>query len=418
MSTLANAHPLFSGLRRTASFNKEVHIQTGDPEDKLLRNARRTLRQAIRERLNNLGTLLTEGEGNKIRITNTDSMSAAAKGRNIRALDVRFLSQGSFVYETLVRPAQPEHQEIDLDDGIYIPIEFEGGYPVLPSAALFYAVESALGPVVKENGWTFERKSTCVRVTLTGEGAHIDLPLFAVNQEDFNRVEENFRGRVGLLESREAATLNDSQIKDRESFRVGKDLILLAHREKNWEQSDPKAFQDWFEDCAARFGPVLRRMCRYLKAWRDEHFAESHLSSLALMVVCVEACEKLDGEPVDNRDDLLMWAAAETLTSMLKSGMIPNPIVEDAPPLDAKVTAEERAKLVSAAETLDEQMDQALNATHHAQIVVNRLRAAYGTRLPDEPDAVAVRVSDQTAAHIVRESKTVPMPRVGSSVSG
>lgn len=418
MSTLANAHPLFVGLRRKASFNKEVHIQSGDPEDKLLRNARRILRGAIRQRLNKLGTLLTEGEGNEIRVAKSDSLSAATKGRQIRSLDVRFLSQGSFVYETLVRPAQPDCQEIDLDDGIYVPIEFESGVPVLPSAALFYAVEKALEPVIEEQGWSFERKATCVRVSLTGEGAHIDLPLFAVDQSDFERVEKNYQNRIGLTESRKASILNDSRINQRDDFRVDKDLILLGHRERNWEPSDPKAFQDWFEDCVTRFGPVLRRMCRYLKSWRDEHFAKTKLSSLALMVVCVEACEKLDGEPADNRDDLLMWAAAETLVAVLKSGSIPNPIVDGAPPLDKKVTGEERTKLIAAAEALDEEMEQALYGTHHAQIVVDRLRRAYGDRFPDEPDAVVVRSAQQSAAYIKREGQQVAMPRVGNSVSG
>lgn len=63
----------------------------------------------------------------------------------------------------------------------------------------FSIVEEALAPLVKDKGWKFGKpKSTCVRISISGLGAHIDVPLYAAPDNDFATLKESVLLKAAL----------------------------------------------------------------------------------------------------------------------------------------------------------------------------------------------------------------------------
>ncbi len=56
-----------------------------------------------------------------------------------------------------------------------------------------------------------------------------------------------------------------------EDFWAEMEDIHLAMRNGEWKKSDPEQVSKWFNDRVTEHGDQLRRVCRYLKAWRDYH---------------------------------------------------------------------------------------------------------------------------------------------------
>lgn len=419
--TLANAHALFLGLKHENSFKRAIHIDSGDDEDRMLRQADGEIRAAIRRAFDRIGTILESEEGRRRRLVASDKRAheAIKKSNKVRSLDVRFLRQGSFAYRTLIRPAQCPPQELDLDDGVYVPVEFVGGVPIFPSAAFFYVIEQALEPLLREHpDWELETKDTCVRVSFKNKGAHIDLPLFAVDEDEFRRIEKNLND-ASDGHARVAKVLNEHRRPGlNDHYRVQPSAILRADREKDWEPSDPKKFQDWFETWAdgGQLGPVLRRVAMYGKAWRDHHFEDSALSSMAIMVSAVAAISAVPGKPADNRDDELALLALKRLRSDLNGEGIFHPLTNTR--LDANIDDAERDRLTETLDRSIKSFDDALNITTNAYAVVKHLRSIFGERLPDLPEAVDIKRAAQVAAYTEEKAATVPHPKIMTSHSG
>jgi hypothetical protein len=412
--TRANANALFKGLKSKPSFTNVITIRPGDPEDSMLMDARKILRASIRASFAHFRpSLLTEEMRGSLFERRDYQFQAAAKA--MTSVDVRFLTQGSHAYGTLNRPAHPPHQEIDLDDGVYVPMPFVGGRPLFSSEGLFRVVEGAMRPVVQANGWSFKRKDTCIRVSLIGKGGHIDLPLFAVEESDFRNLSAIYEQQTGLTFKTTKARLNETLDTSARNIRLREGRILLADREQDWRPSDPKAIHDWFVDQVKRFGRVLRRQCRYMKAWRDETWSSCSISSLALMVACVDAFAGLNSQPAEDRDDLMFLHVASTLADKFSSGGIAWRPGESS--LDGSWSPEERQEYVQKVTHLATEIDAALNGTYNSHIVVNHLRAAFGSRFPEAPESVTVNAASQTAAVLQNKPATVSMPLVGSSVS-
>jgi len=177
-------------------------------------------------------------------ITSRDSLKKKIekyfKEKKEDEIQPKFWSQGSFKMNTTVNPISETDDsgnvrlKYDLDYGIYF-IEKKG--------------EDKKRSIDTWHKWVFEavdghtntppqKKNTCVRV-IFADGHHIDLPIYYMNG----------------------------------------DTLELAHKSKGWINSDPKAFFDWFNEMA-KSDPQLRRIVRYLKAWKN--FKEINNSSLKL----------------------------------------------------------------------------------------------------------------------------------------
>ncbi len=109
MRTL-NAHRLLAGTNAYPGYLSALDV--GALKEGFLRDARDQVRDALRIGLRDL-----QDHGIKSII----DQRFMAKAASLPALRPRFRMQGSMKYRTLNDPAQTPPQEIDVDDGVYLP---------------------------------------------------------------------------------------------------------------------------------------------------------------------------------------------------------------------------------------------------------------------------------------------------------
>jgi hypothetical protein len=352
-------------------------------------------RQTLREARDEIRSAIREGFGNWKALVRREEMFVAAALSTVLAYDSepalrpKFRMQGSWSYHTLNCVTVEPPQEIDLDDGIFLPTSFlnQGGTlnPVVVSKTYFDTVERILQPLCEKRGWTLiSDKSSCVRVSIC-QGAHIDLALYAIPDAEFTALMEKVAtaaARSGMIFDRDTVLLEDSVYRD-----IDPDQIMLAHREKGWMRSDPRKLEDWFQDAVKRHGDQVRRVCRYLKGWRDHNWETCKLSSIALMACVVTAYDDAMTAPPTNRDDEALRLVSRRLPEMF-SGAIPNPVVAGLV-LNDNWTDQCRASFVAQARKLVSALDAALNSAF-ATAALATLRSELGPHFPDDRDLLAV----------------------------
>lgn len=301
----------------------------------------------------------------------------------------KFRMQGSWSYHTLNRATVTPPQEIDLDDGVFLPISFltrDGTtHPAVVSEAYFAAVEAMLAPLCEERGWTLSGKSSCVRVAVR-LGAHVDLALYAIPDDDFRELVEKAE-RVALA-SFGARVLDEAMAFDQVVYpNLPDDHIMLAHREEGWKPSDPRKLERWFDEAVKRHGQQLRRMCRYLKGWRDHTWKGCRLSSIALMACVVAAYDAAAHSPRENRDDEALKMVADRMTTTL-AGVIANPVVEGQR-LDEGWDEECRSEFIAQAKALWTTLDAVARLSDPGQALAT-LRSTLGQFIPDDETLLEV----------------------------
>ncbi|GGI27362.1 MULTISPECIES: CBASS cGAMP synthase [Bradyrhizobium] len=321
----------------------------------------------------------------------------------------RFFTQGSFAYRTINDPCWTPPQQMDLDDGAYLPMTFIQGVqrPSVAATAFFKVVDAALEKLAKEEGWQFGKKPTCSRLVISSN-SHIDVPLYAIPDAEFEKLEKQMKSFDAM--ARDARVDSDDRWDALPS-----DCVLLAHREHDWISSDPRKIRDWFVEAIKIYGPVLRRVCRYLKAWRDHH--RPHLddvSSILLMVCAFEACEDLGRPNVPGRDDLALLRIAERLPRLLE-GPVYNPTDRDER-VDGRLSAASRRIAIDMAKKFDAELTEIVEKCFDPEEAIERLTALFGDRIPDQIDLVDVT----KAAHAEIRShapRIAAAPTVGKSTS-
>jgi hypothetical protein len=153
-------------------------------------------------------------------------------------LQPKFKGQGSFDMNTGVNPIPVDDGngnkllKYDLDDGVYFIEKKDEDNKRAINTWHDWVFDS----VENHTGEDSIRKTTCVRVVFA-DGHHIDLPIYYKNDS----------------------------------------TIELAHKSKDWLESDPKEFVEWFNNLKT---PQLERIVRYLKAWKN--YREDKNSNLKL----------------------------------------------------------------------------------------------------------------------------------------
>jgi hypothetical protein len=393
--TLANAHALFCGLKSEPSYL--ANLTVNDAERQKLMAARIAVRSAIKAAARQIPTRDEYYE---------ESYSRQVSSRRRGAVEVKFMTQGSFAYGTLNLPAKVPTQEIDLDDGMYVPVHFlENGRPALAAKGLFAFVEAALQPLCTANGWRLDTsKVCCVRVKLW-PGAHIDLPIYSIPVERYEQIRET------LAKSYAADSMTHAYADS--VAKLPPDKIMLAQRDGTWVQSDPQQLHDWVEGRGERYGAVYKRLCRFFKGWRDYSWDKSALSSLALMCAVDLALREMDGFPTENRDDELIMEVSKRLPDIFR-GEIYNPVLGHL--LLNTWSSADRQKFVDAASKLRDEMVSALERTGVANLVVQRLQSQFGQRIPNRPDSI--KIASSITAIQRAPAATVAAPRVIQSTSG
>jgi hypothetical protein len=290
----------------------------------------------------------------------------------------RFYIQGSWAYKTLNRPCHTPPQQSDVDDGVYLPMSIvkEEERPSIASSFFFDAAEAALKDLVKSNGWALVTdKATCIRIEIS-ELAHIDIPLYAIPDQEFLLITEAFEARRYVGNASAMDSVNDRW----ES--LPSDKVLLAHREKNWMKSDPRAMKDWFMGEVLKKGEQLRRIVRYLKAFRDSQWASGGPSSILLMAA---AAPLFDANP--RRDDLALLQVLKKMPDALRSGVV-NPTDTESFLTDA-LTPDAREEAAQSFEKFSAYLDAAIHSKCAVQ-ACSWLSEMLGDRFPSRPDLVNV----------------------------
>ncbi|EMR36453.1 hypothetical protein HJ068_14705 [Vibrio parahaemolyticus] len=215
-------------------------------------------------------------------------------------LTPRFWTQGSFQYDTLNRPFQPG-QEMDIDDGTYMPMPIFESEPKIGHSLLILLVDASLKSLVAENhGWKFEPKQTCGRIKIEAEKTHIDVPMYAIPKDEFMKKQVALSANRSFFESVGCESyVCDSD--DTDSYEVDSENVNLALREgeRKWINSDPKIVEDWFNDSCGRIGKHLRKVCRFMKAWRDAQWDVGGPSSISLMAATVNILDRVSHDSSD-----------------------------------------------------------------------------------------------------------------------
>jgi hypothetical protein len=321
----------------------------------------------------------------------------------------RFFTQGSYAYKTINEPAWTPPQQMDLDDGAYLPMTFvQGDRPTVAAGAFFTVVDRALQELAKAEGWKFDKKPTCARLIISKD-AHVDVPLYAIPDKEFLLLEKAAQARTldGAFDARADAI-------DRWDA-LPSDCVLLAHREEGWKASDPRKIHDWFIGAVELYGERLRRVCRYLKAWRDHNSPDlDGVSSILLMVCAWEAFEDLGRPNVPDRDDLALLRVAERLPRLL-AGPVYNP-TDANEEIDARLGDGDRRVAIARAGELDVALTEIIDKCFDPKEAVRQLSGLFGDRIPDRSDFVDVT---KAAYAEVRShpARIAAAPAVGKSTS-
>lgn len=185
----------------------------------------------------------------------------------------KYSAQGSFMMNTIVNPIPKEETDddgntktlypYDLDDGVYFIDKEENRKSESTYHNWIY------NAVKDHTSKGAEKKNTCVRV-LYADGHNIDLPIyFKVEEED-----------------------------DEET------VPELAHKSKKYTPSDPREFYKWFNNQA---NDQLKRLVRYLKAWRDKQnnsYSTKMPSGLVLTILASNHYVENNRDDISFRDTL------------------------------------------------------------------------------------------------------------------
>lgn len=338
--------------------------------------ARKVIRDAIRARFSEIRQRLAEGKEVQGIGTLADTERNALKN-----LTPKFKPQGSYVYKTMNVPARTPPQQIDIDDGVYLPMEVFKGQPIVAKRVFFSIVDGVMNELAIKHDWDFEKKETCARVTID-RGAHIDVPLYAIPRDKY-LILDSARAMA------KAASLGDI---DEDQFALREDEVHLAKRSsEHWVISDPMKIQKWFKEANSRHSR-LRRICRYLKAWRDHTWEKGGPSSIVLMICAAKIFDE-QAEPFTS-DSAALLAVSERLPDLL------NGLVKIHNPSDHEEVVFPRDKdlpfiadISAHAQLLRSNIAEAFRGSLTESGVISKLTAAFGTRIPNDPrlvDAIAI----------------------------
>lgn len=375
-----NAHSVFSGTDTKDGLLQNLSVP--EAELQALRAAREEIRVTIRKAFPNWSDWLDQ------RVLFESAAATAAEPPKVPR--PKFRSQGSMAYHTINDPAHEPPQEIDADDGMFLPVSFVGQNgtlkPMVASKGMFELVEAALEPLCETHHWELDRtKPSCVRVRLNNS-AHVDVALYAIPDDDYEVLIE--KAAVAAFDSIRAdatdALLDSVELAESAYQQLPEDHIVLAHRDLGWIASDPRKLEGWFQEAIERHGYQLRRVCRYTKGWRDFTWPKSRLASIALMKCIVETYNASEGDFKNSRDDQALLRVFEALPPQLRQ-RIKNPVIDAH--LDDGWTPNEREEYAAAAANFAQQLSSALQADT-VTALLSKLRDGLGNRVPKDTSLV------------------------------
>lgn len=296
-------------------------------------------------------------------------------------LSPRFWTQGSFTYDTLNTPYKTPPQEMDIDDGTYLPMVFFDNKPVIGHRLLTMLVDTSLKSLVAENpGWKFEAKRTCGRIKVPHLHTHIDVPMYAIPEKQFLEKEVAFK----MMAANSRLTLDSIDTVDEKKYELDSECVNLAIRDEDekWMKSDPKVVDDWFRECCSRIGSHLRKVCRFLKAWRDAQWENGGgPSSISLMAATVTILDSTYHNPTNFGETMMV--VAENLSATFRAG-VESPDESDERPLFPcwYEHTERESLIIQKMDEFKETLKKAYSASNKQEALFI-LNSMYGDRVQD-----------------------------------
>jgi hypothetical protein len=316
-------------------------------------------------------------EFKKIRnyIEEDEFLALTSKQRDVLLnLKPRFRTQGSFTYKTANEPAHKPPQQVDIDLGMYLPMDVVIQDSALSHELMFNIIDRVLIRIAsKRESWKFiGSKDTCGRVE-THMHAHIDVVAYAIPTAKFLQIIEKMDNKRDLYASLESK----SEFNDIEPSEVN-----MAHRKNGWIVSDPKEVSDWFNQQANDY-KYLRSVCCYLKAWRDFTWPDGKgPSSIALMVIAQRAFNSSLSFASD--EDALIEVAKKLpaiLDQEIRLPVLPSGVIWPR-------KNDSRQDAILAATELSVALQHCKLVASSKEEVVSKLRGILGERIPNRPDWV------------------------------
>lgn len=247
-------------------------------------------------------------------------------------LQPKFCWQGSFSMKTLVNPL--DGSEYDLDDGIYLQGYDDVDDDDWPTPA---TVHSWVKDAVKDRTKSAPTdKDTCIRIPYA-VGYHIDLPIYIMNDG----------------------------------------VAYLAHKTKGWTESDPKAFRSWFIDKVTeekQCGEQLRRIVKYLKAWKD--YKSISLKGIEIAILATKNFDKYDG-----RDDKCLRNTVNNIITVLETSFSCTKPVCPYEDLFDDASQTKKDNILAGLKALKSNLDKAVDENDEKK-ASEYLRDSFGNRFP------------------------------------
>lgn len=383
-----NAEPLLWSRLNNDRFLDALTITT--QEENTLKHCRNLARKAIRNKFTQVRESIKQNRFMKELV-----LATPQEIELLKQLTPKFWPQGSGVYKTMNSPAWSPPQQIDYDDGAYLPMSVIENNPIAQKELFFNIVDSALEQLAREQGWGFDnKKETCSRLIINNR-IHLDVPLYAIPEDRYDAL------KLAMNQQQSKGLFNYTE--DSQPIYLKPDEVYLAVRsQEHWKQSDPMKIQAWFKEAIQRHGERLRRVCRYLKAWRDHNWRDGGGPSSIVLMVCATKVFDLQGEKF-SRDCEALAAVSAQLPTLLSS--------EIRNPADIEEIMYPRKKdniqaNTSAAQLLNTYLTNALQKSNNSAEVVQNIIHALGNRVPDRTDLV----KGISVAAVVRSTKPAAQP--------
>ncbi|MDE0302689.1 MAG: CBASS cGAMP synthase [Gammaproteobacteria bacterium] len=305
--------------------------------------------------------------------------------------EIKFLTQGSFAYHTLINPTQCPPQQMDLDDGAYFPIGNGLGNP----RALFGAVDQILEEVANESSWSIDTsKTSCSRLIIAGN-MHVDIPLYRVAGNDV-RNNQN----TGLVDLYRSAGI---------PYYPSSEQVLLAQRTGDWIVSDPRIIIEWALSCVSKYGQQYLRLCCYFKGWRDQKWTKSPMKSILIMAMIDYALKNIlnSGDKAD--DAYVVYECAKSMIEQLQSGGIKDPSDNDKF-LDDDIDYSQKADIVEKLHRLADLLEKSLyEDSLNPDDLCQLLHTEFGKFFPRDPSLFEIhRPSYASVAPAIATPISVP----------
>lgn len=336
---------------------------------------------------------------------------------HIEVPEPRFFTQGSWAYKTLNSPCRSP-QQADLDGGAYLPFSYiESQPPVQMSALLFDSVEEVLGELADEKGWEIDKSNdNCTRLIIDLE-KHIDVPVYSIPDHEFETlVKASMEAYHYAMESATFDSADYAERADQQDWDfMPTDGVLMATKNRGWQDSDPRPIRDWVVEQVDLKGEQLRRVMRYLKAWRDfQIWEKDDPKSILLMVAADYAFDAA----IEKRDDLALLKVLRRLPGILR-GKVINPASRTKPAEEQEDLAKRldnkgiREDVISRIEHFAKRLEYAIDTCGVPSTACGILIDLLGDRVPNDPGRVTqATVQSQPA------QKTIVVPPLGKVTAG